>query len=123
MDYFNKHSIQCPWIPQTMLSMLQRLMSMMAKLSCNHKYLAAAMSCGDIDVTEFLEVKVAVQDMIRDLKSCVDNNTTGNLFTWPPSTWVAPADPKTPLKTDTPGSHNDRNSKEKNGTNGGGGSG
>eukprot|EP00957_Ditylum_brightwellii_P189858 14453890-Ditylum_brightwellii.AAC.1 len=117
MDYYNKHFTQCPWIPQTMLAMLQWLMSMMAKLPCNHKYLAAAMSGRDIDATEFFEVKVAVQHMIHDLKSCVNNNTTGNLFTRPPSTWVAPADPKTPPKTNTPGSHNDRNSKEKNKTN------
>eukprot|EP00957_Ditylum_brightwellii_P176109 13409957-Ditylum_brightwellii.AAC.1 len=61
--------------------------------------------------------------MISDLKSCVDNNTTGNLFTRPSSTWVAPADPKTPPKTNTPGSHNDRNSDKKNKTNGGGGGG
>eukprot|EP00957_Ditylum_brightwellii_P097652 7437426-Ditylum_brightwellii.AAC.1 len=55
MDYYNKHSIQCPWIPQTMLAMLQQPMSMMTKLLCDHKYLAAAMSGRDIDATEFLE--------------------------------------------------------------------
>eukprot|EP00957_Ditylum_brightwellii_P147262 11213653-Ditylum_brightwellii.AAC.1 len=42
MDYYDKHSIQCPWILQTMLAMLQWPLSMMAKLSCNHEYLAAA---------------------------------------------------------------------------------
>eukprot|EP00957_Ditylum_brightwellii_P072458 5506385-Ditylum_brightwellii.AAC.1 len=87
MDYYNKYAIQCPWIPQTILAMLQRPLSMMAKLSCDHKYLAAAMSGRDIDATEFLEVKVAVQDVIQDLKSYVNNGTTGNLFTRLPSTW------------------------------------
>eukprot|EP00957_Ditylum_brightwellii_P167893 12781005-Ditylum_brightwellii.AAC.1 len=64
MDYYNKHSIQCPWIPLTMLAMLQQPLSMMVKLLCDQKYLAAAMSGGDRDATEFMEVKVAVQDMI-----------------------------------------------------------
>eukprot|EP00957_Ditylum_brightwellii_P128296 9785447-Ditylum_brightwellii.AAC.2 len=68
-----------------MLAILQQLLSMMAKLSCNHKYLAAAMSGRELDATEFLEVKVTVQDMIQDLKSCVDNDTTGNIFTQPPA--------------------------------------
>eukprot|EP00957_Ditylum_brightwellii_P137957 10517967-Ditylum_brightwellii.AAC.1 len=95
----------------------------MAKLSCKHEYLAAAMSGRGIDATEFLEVKVAVQDIIRDSMSCANNDTTGNLFTRPPSTWVAPADPKTPSKNNTPGSTNKRNSNDKNDTNGGGSSG
>eukprot|EP00957_Ditylum_brightwellii_P150386 11451740-Ditylum_brightwellii.AAC.1 len=61
------------------------------------------MSGRDIDATEFLEVKVVVQDMIQDLKSCVNNDTTGNLFTWLPSTWAAPENQKNPPKNNTPG--------------------
>eukprot|EP00957_Ditylum_brightwellii_P082421 6266672-Ditylum_brightwellii.AAC.1 len=124
MDYYNKHAAQCPWIPQTMLAMLQWPLSMMTKLLCNHEYLAATMIGRDLDATEFIEVKVAVQDMTPDLKSCVDNDTTGNLFTCPPSTWVAQTETnKTPTKTNTPTNNNHKLNNDKNRAGGGGGGG
>eukprot|EP00957_Ditylum_brightwellii_P162103 12341340-Ditylum_brightwellii.AAC.1 len=80
----------------------------MAKLPCNHEYQAASMACNGLNVTEFVEVKVAIQGMIYDLKSCADNDTTYNLFTCPPSTWVVPTDTKSPPSTQTPMHHHDK---------------
>eukprot|EP00957_Ditylum_brightwellii_P211399 15366129-Ditylum_brightwellii.AAC.3 len=98
-----------------MLAMLQRPLSSMAKLSCNYKYLVAAMTGRDLDTTEFVEVKVAVQDMIHGLKSCVENDKTGNIFTRPPSTWFAPAETnKTPTNTNPPADNNHKLNDDKN---------
>eukprot|EP00957_Ditylum_brightwellii_P016791 1263967-Ditylum_brightwellii.AAC.1 len=55
IDYYDKHTPQCPWIPQIMLAMLQWPLSMMAKLSCNHEYLVAAIAGNELDATEFVE--------------------------------------------------------------------
>eukprot|EP00957_Ditylum_brightwellii_P103153 7861962-Ditylum_brightwellii.AAC.1 len=70
MDYYNKHALQCPWNPQTMLVIFQQPLSMMAKLSCNHDYLVAAVTGNKLDATKFVEVKGIIQDMIHDLKRC-----------------------------------------------------
>eukprot|EP00957_Ditylum_brightwellii_P002499 191437-Ditylum_brightwellii.AAC.1 len=69
MDYYNKHALHHPWIPQTMLAMLQQPLSMMTMFSCIHKYLATVMTGNTLDATEFVEVKVTIQDMIHDLKA------------------------------------------------------
>eukprot|EP00957_Ditylum_brightwellii_P136237 10389682-Ditylum_brightwellii.AAC.1 len=55
MDYYDKHALKCPWIPQSMLAMLQWPLLMMAKMFCNHEYLAAAMAGNKLNTTEFVE--------------------------------------------------------------------
>eukprot|EP00957_Ditylum_brightwellii_P035213 2670329-Ditylum_brightwellii.AAC.1 len=106
-----------------MLAMLQHPLSMMAKLSCNHENLAAAIAGNELDATEFVEVKLAIQDMICDPESCVNNDTIGNLFICPHSTWAAPIETNTPTKTHTPIHDTDKCKEDRYGASGGGGRG
>eukprot|EP00957_Ditylum_brightwellii_P116321 8872536-Ditylum_brightwellii.AAC.1 len=101
-NFYDKHLHQCPWMAETMLHMLQRPMSMMARMSCSHEHLMTAMAGKDIDTEEFLDIRAAFHQVLWDLQCCIDNNSPGITFTTPPSSWVPPQ-PKTPIKTHSGG--------------------